>query len=66
MVLVYLRARSTNVGLGFGEVLETRAFLCDMPSGVLCSTRSFKYSDIQTLRQHMNVLFLFQSQYFQW
>jgi len=63
MVRVYLRARSTNVGFGFGEVLETRAFLCDMPSGVLCSTRSFKYRDIQMLREQVNVLFLFQSQY---
>lgn len=63
MVHVYLRARNTNVGFGFGEVLETRAFLCDMPSGVLCSTRSFKYRDIETLREQVNVLFLFQSQY---
>jgi len=54
------------VGFGFGEVLETRAFLCDMPSGVLCSTRSFKYRDIQALREQVNVLFLFQSQYFEW
>jgi len=57
MVLIYLRARSTNVGFGFGEVLDTRAFPCDMPSGVLCSTRSFKYRNIQTMRQQVNVLF---------
>ena len=65
-VRVYLRARSTNVGFGFGEVLQTRAFLCDMPSGVLCSIRSVKYRDIQTLREQVNVLFLFQSQYCEW
>jgi len=59
MVRVYLRTRSTNVGFGFGEVLETRAFFCDMPSGVLCSTRSFKHRDIRKLKSKWMYYFYF-------